>query len=738
MNIQDIPYFLYQLSAGQDSLELNLLITIFFRAFYYITIRGVYKPKRRKISTKRPDENYYWGFILKETILIGLGIVNTYFTIAIGLYSSLTIGNYLYYLFKRLKGEDRFKRAPIFISSLIFNLLFPIAIAIYFILDFFVIELVVLLLTANIFLMMSLKVGNRDFETFKKIMKQYNFRKSPTFVKLFLIFGIIIIPTFAISISYSTEIEIYMVEMHDGVKLQTRVYRPVFWSAPKPIILMRTPYNQDGLDRSARNWLERGFIVVTQDFRGQYYSEGEFRAFMSCASDGYDTCEWIVNQPWCNGKIGSTGCSAGAINQYYTAGQNSPGLFCQQLDMGAPEAYEDLFFTGGKWKKMSEVWINLTAGNSLKMQKKPLSKADNMIYEFIDHWDKNDYWNNGSLNMNNKYDNISCRALHYGGWFDIFTQGTINGYMGYSNNGSNYAKGHQKLVIGPFTHGSRNGQCGDLFFPNAGYGNQIAEKWRDEMFWESLQPNNLIRYNTLWEEPNVLYYVMGDVNDKTHTANTWRYAEDWPVVEEKTAWYLHKDGSLSNGLGVNPENISYIYDPENPVLTWGGNNLVLPAGTYDQRPVINDRDDVISFSSEILAEPLEIIGNVNVKLWISSNCTDTDFTAKLVDVYPNGYNALVCDGIISGRKRNGFDKNELLTPGEKYEININLWSTAYQFNTGHKLRLLISSSNSPKYQVCPNTGVDLDVEYSSSFDANNTIHLEGVYDSSILLPINEI
>lgn len=297
------------------------------------------------------------------------------------------------------------------------------------------------------------------------------------------------------------------------------------------------------------------------------------------------------------------------------------------------------------------------------------------------------------------------------------------------------------MVIGPYTHGSRTGPCGALNFPNAKYGTQIAEKWRNQIFWESLQPNNAL-YSPigLWDEPNVLYYVMGDVLDNTHTANQWRYADSWPIVSTLTSYYLLPNGEISTISSGMTKNFSFIFDPENPIPTLGGANLLANeyAGMWDQRIILNGRTDLINFTSETLTQPLEIVGNVKVKLWISSNCTDTDFTAKLCDVYPGGQIINVVDGIISVRKRNGLDKDELIVPDEIYPIEIDLWSTAYQFNTGHKLQLFISSSNAPKFQVCPNTGAPIALHYSMTYDANNTILTGGIYDSQIYLPVNPL
>jgi putative CocE/NonD family hydrolase len=246
---------------------------------------------------------------------------------------------------------------------------------------------------------------------------------------------------------------------------------------------------------------------------------------------------------------------------------------------------------------------------------------------------------------------------------------------------------------------------------------------------------------------------MGDVLDPGCGANGWRYTNDWPISHVDTPLYLQASKSLAWDAPVAAGNFSYIYDPRHPVQTLGGTNLVfnstLPyqpdvvqdvsigAGIWDQRP-IHDRSDVLVFNSTLLTQRVEVVGRVTAKLFIVSNCTDTDFAVKLCDVYPTGQAMVVCDGIASVRKRQGTDKDLFIVPGTTYEIDVDLWSTAYQFNAGHRIQLVITSSNAPKYNPCPNTGAPLNRTYSTFFDANNTIIVDPVHPSAAWLPVHRV
>jgi hypothetical protein len=234
--------------------------------------------------------------------------------------------------------------------------------------------------------------------------------------------------------------------------------------------------------------------------------------------------------------------------------------------------------------------------------------------------------------------------------------------------------------------------------------------------------------------PTVSYYVMSDVDDINAPGNEWRYADDWPITADAISFYFHEDEVLSTDLPGNYDPITYTYDPTDPVHTIGGLNYLLFQGPKDQRPVEN-RDDVLIFSSDVLSEPFESTGPIKARLNVSSNCVDTDFTVKLSDVYPDGRSMIIADGLLRMRNRNGFDHWDFMTPGEIYEIEVDLWSSSYVWNTGHRIRVAISSSNSPRFLANPNTDKSIIQHYENPTynTAQNTLYLDTDHPSCIIL-----
>jgi hypothetical protein len=241
--------------------------------------------------------------------------------------------------------------------------------------------------------------------------------------------------------------------------------------------------------------------------------------------------------------------------------------------------------------------------------------------------------------------------------------------------------------------------------------------------------------NEFDEWPTVSYYVMGDVDDPNVTANEWRYADVWPTPADETPFYFHEGGILSQDEPGGYSPITYSYDPMDPVPTRGGQNLYLYQGPIDQTPV-EDRDDVLLFTSPVLTEPVEATGPIRAQLFVSSDCVDTDFTVKLTDIYPDGRSMLIADGILRMRNRNGQDHWEFMDPGEIYEVVVDLWSTSYEWNAGHQIRVAVSSSNSPRFLANPNTadGIFMNTTY---IVAQNTVYLDSSHSSCIILPIVE-
>lgn len=508
----------------------------------------------------------------------------------------------------------------------------------------------------------------------------------------------------------------YMVEMRDGIHLATDVYVNKRQTSPHGVILIRTPYNKNLLATLGFIYAQKGWPTVIQDTRGRYASEDIDRLFRTDHTDGYDTVMWIANQSFCNGKIATFGSSALAIAQYLMAGTNPPHLACQYIDVGTPDLYKHAIFHGG------ELRYNLVVG---WLEKQGSTYILPEIYANENY--SLDFWSN--VTLDGKWSNVNVPAIHHGGWYDIFLAGTIEGFIGYQYLGGPNARGKSKLIIGPWTHtGSITTRQGELNYPE----NSI-DTFTIKLFWEMAKKYTMNTDSYYDDWPAVMYYVMGDTSTKDAPGNEWRTASDWPVPSTDRCWYMHSDRSLSTTPPCDTnKSFTYTYGPSNPVPTIGGQNLNIAAGPYDQSPVEN-RDDVLVFTSGILDEPYEATGSIKARLYVSSDCPDTDFTVKLTDVYPDGRSMLITDGIIRMRNRNGTDHWEFMEPNRVYEAEVDLWYTSYIWNKGHRIRVSVSSSNYPRFLNNPNTRDGL-MQNKTYNIAHNTLHVDKDHPSCIMLP----
>jgi len=506
----------------------------------------------------------------------------------------------------------------------------------------------------------------------------------------------------------------YMVEMRDGIHLATDVYLPNNLNSAHGTLLIRTPYNKNDATAVGTNLAKNGWPAVIQDMRGRFSSEGIDTVFRNAHTDGPDTLEWIAQQSWSNGKIATFGGSALGINQYYMASTNPPNLACQYISVATPNLYEHGVYQGGQFRKyLVEEWL----------------RGQGSLFVLPELWSNEnyslDFWTNTSLDDN--WESVNVPAIHLGGWYDCFEQGIIDGFMGYQYLGGLGALGKSKLIMGPWSHGL-NRHVGELVYPeNADY------TAAGEMFFEMIDQYCMDGPDDFDSRPAVSYYVMGDVDDIDAPGNEWRTAEDWPIPHTELECYFHGDASLSTSYPDDDTPLSYLYDPIDPVPTLGGQNLGLPRGPYDQRPV-EDREDVLVFTSDVLQEPFEATGPIKARLYVSSDCPDTDFTVKLTDVYPDGRSMLITDGIIRMRNRNGFDHWEFMQPGEIYEVEVDVWSTSYVWNTGHRVRVAVSSSNYPRFLNNPNT--DDPIYGNTTYNvAQNVLYMDSEHPSCIILPV---
>jgi putative CocE/NonD family hydrolase len=564
------------------------------------------------------------------------------------------------------------------------------------------------------------------------------------------------------------------VKMRDGVVLYADLYRPDS-PGPFPVALQRTPYDKGAagsmtnLDpmKAARN----GYAVVIQDTRGRYTSEGEFYAFRDEINDGYDTVEWAAAQPWSTGKVGMYGASYVGATQWLAAVARPPHLAAIVPNVTASNYHEGWAYQGGafelgfnvSWTLLQLTLANFGAISSTKdvgaeRRQELISAVNDMevsfrhlptkdlpqlqggladyYYDWLAHPEFDDYWKN--LCIEDNHPRLNVPAYNIGGWYDIFLGGTIRNFLGMrANGGSDDAKRGQKLLIGPWQHGSRGGSVvGDHYFGLAADAmaadlDGVHFRWFD--YWLKGIDNGVL------DEPPVRVFVMGD--------NVWREEQEWPLARvQNTSYYLHSqgkansssgDGSLSpEAPGEEPPDV-YLYNPADPVPTRGGglccNPYFAANGAFDQQD-IEARPDVLVYSTPPLERDLEVTGPVTVTLWAATSQTDTDFTAKLVDVCEDGCARNLTDGIIRARYRDSSSQPSFLEPGRAYEYTIDLWATSNVFQRGHRIRVEISSSNFPRFDRNTNTGnvIAGDAEFKPALQ---TVMHDAQHPSHITLPV---
>ncbi|MCX5684784.1 MAG: CocE/NonD family hydrolase [Planctomycetota bacterium] len=522
-----------------------------------------------------------------------------------------------------------------------------------------------------------------------------------------------------------------MVPMADGVKLATDVYLPP-GDGPFPVILTRTPYSRTKAAMGGVAVLTQGYACVLQDMRGRFDSEGENLPFIGCGwegtHDGADTVAWIAQQSWCNKKIGTFGPSACGITQNLMAGAVPPGLTAQFIGVAADNLYAEAAYVGGAYRK--EQLDNWTTNTKFD------PKALDLYHTHVTY---DEFWQR--FNSASKHAVMNVPAVHVGGWFDTFCQGTINAFVGRQYQGAAGGKGMQKLIMGPWDHGGAGiggvgslgrlagrAKVGELTFRNSTFpGKYDLTRWFDCL----LKGTD----NGVLKEPAVAYYVMGDTETPDAPGNEWRYSDVWPIACAETPYYFTKDGGLAQARpsAAGPQCREYTFDPADPCPTLGGCNLTIPAGPKNQNSV-ESRKDVLLFTTEPLAEPVEVTGRVGAKVWVSSSAVDTDVSVRFCDVYPDGRSFMMAEGILRLRCRDSVEKPAPLVPGKLYEVAVDCWSTSIVINKGHRIRCTVTSSNHPRFDVNPGTGKSIN-DGPQLVKQTNRIFCDAEHPSRIILPV---
>lgn len=566
--------------------------------------------------------------------------------------------------------------------------------------------------------------------------------------------------------------------MRDGTVLRANILRPAE-GGPYPVALIRTPYGKDlamaSLIVDPLRLARAGYMVAIQDVRGRFRSEGEWSPLVHEAQDGYDTVEWAATLAGSSGAVGMCGGSYMGFTQWAAAMEAPPHLKAIAPAVTWASARNGLTWRGGalelgklaRWQ-LGNIAFDLTLRRCREAPREAKMEALATLAHEVDHLGTEGYYAlplaefepfvrvgippdvlhiisepysrsyNAPFSVAEAYDRIQVPALNIGGWYDICAQGTLDNFSALRNHGTTPQARQAMLLMGPWSHTTYGNVVGELDFgirANAALIDlaadltEISRRWFD--CWLKGIDNGITR------QPPARIFVMG--------VNTWRHEHEWPLPRTHyTPYFLHShghantllgDGTLSAHRPGHEPADRFTYDPADPTPTCGGAILMNPLygqGVKDQRPV-EARPDVLVYTSETLADDIEVTGPVSVRLWAASTAPDTDFVARLVDVHPNGFAQNLTDGIIRARYRDG-DQPKLLQPGRVYEFTIDLWSTANVFKAGHRVRLDIASASFPRWDRNPNTGQPFGTDPTTR-PAQQTILHDAEHPSHVLLPI---
>jgi putative CocE/NonD family hydrolase len=544
--------------------------------------------------------------------------------------------------------------------------------------------------------------------------------------------------------------ETVSVPMRDGVKLATDVYRDDAIERA-PVVLIRTPYDRTKQKAAAERWVQAGYVFVAQDCRGTRASEGVLAPYNNEGQDGYDTIEWLIRQPWCNGRVGMIGGSYVGAVQWQAAVENPPGLAVIAPQATWSSFYRNLYLGGAVRLSLISSWI---AGNTPKpdgvtpadmndaLLRLPLSDVDEAIGwpmpwldAYLTHPEPNGFWTR--LDLTTRLPELQLPVLHVVGYHDFFSRESVDNFVLMQKQARDLAtRRQQRLVLGPWDHGT----IGKSKVADVDFGAEAAldvAAIQLDWFDRYLKQDAAVQAQPF---PPVRYFSMGD--------NVWRDAQTWPpegVVA--TSFFIHSDGQANtrNGNGrlsrqaptqEQPAD-SFKADPANPTpsspVTATRPLKAAVWGPVDQRAT-EDREDVLVYTSDVLTEPLTFAGNIEAKLHVSTDTPDADWVVKLIDVHPDGFAPHLARGILRGRYRNSLIKPELMQPGVVYEITVDLGPAAATIAKGHRLRVDISGADFPLYDRNPNTAEGIFGKQTAI--ATEQVHHRPGAPSRIVLPVS--
>jgi putative CocE/NonD family hydrolase len=556
--------------------------------------------------------------------------------------------------------------------------------------------------------------------------------------------------------------------MRDGTILRADVYRPIEQQGDLPVLLLRIPYNkavaQSVVYHHPAWYARQGYIVVVQDTRGRFSSDGDFDPLRTEAEDGFDAIEWAAGLPGSSGRVGTYGFSYAGATQLLAATQQPPALACCAPGFTSSDYYADWTYEGGalnlafivSWTvqllaipdalrrgrpDVAQAIARRVADFPALYAERPLNRFSLLddtdvapfFFDWLEHDTRDEYWQ--EISLEHRFDAIDVPCLHFGGWFDTFAVGTLRNFseLAARAKAAGSPETH-RLVMGPWIHmpwGPVVGSCS--FGPEAK--NRLNEeqlRWFDK--WLKDKPSDVER------SPAQLFVMR---------ANRWRTAEAWPPADSvDQEWFIHSDGranslsstgTLSREAPGQQDPDIFVFDPGNPAPSAGGRSCcdpnASPMGVAPQR-AIEVRNDVLLYTSDALRDAVEVTGDVRVLLHAATSAVDTDWVVRLCDVDEDGVAVNVCQGILRARFRDGLATPSLVAPGEVVEYEIRLGPTSWEFAAGHRLRLHITSSDYPAHDVNPNTGQRVgEVGLFDGIVATQVVHHDELRPTRLLLPV---
>jgi putative CocE/NonD family hydrolase len=555
-------------------------------------------------------------------------------------------------------------------------------------------------------------------------------------------------------------------KMRDGTVLRADIYRPI-GDGKFPVLLQRTPYDKRNEAEFGIKAAARGYVVIVQDVRGRYSSDGDWYPFKNEPNDGYDTVEWAATLPYSNGKVGMFGGSYVGATQMLAAVAHPPHLTAICPVVTASNYHDGWTYQGGAFEQwFNESWTSGLAQDSLSRMIERNTNAMNNIWksplteyklfdipnstsdsglihtlapyyaDWLAHPEYDAYWKQFSIEEH--YPEIQVPIFTVAAWYDIFLGGSLRNYMGVkSHGGTEAARKGQRLLVVIGGHAGGGRKVGDVDFGAAAPFQE--DDFLNDMIlsWYDFQLKGMS--NDFAKSKAVRLFVMG--------VNQWRDEDDWPLARAKeTKYYLHSagkanttggDGTLNTNVGKAEPADRYTYDPANPAPTVGGplccDAKHLKPGPRDQRAV-EAREDVLVYSTPVLTNDMEVTGPVKMELFASSSVVDTDFLAKLVDVWPDGFAQNLTEGIVRARYRDSQEHASLMNPNQIYKFSIDMWATSNVFKKGHRVRLEISSSNFPRFDRNMNNGED-SAAGRKAIPATNVIYHDAEHPSVLIVPV---